>query len=41
MQLRMSQLKEECYWSFDVNARGSNEAVETLFEHLQVDRSVP
>ncbi len=41
MQLRMSQLKEECYWSFDVNPGGSDEAVETLFENLQVDRSVP
>ena len=38
MQLRMSQLKEECYWSFDLNAEGSTAAVEALFDNLQVRR---
>ena len=38
MQLRMNQLKEECYWSFDLNADGTTTEVEDLFQRLQVLR---
>ena len=36
MQLRMSQLKEECYWSFDLNGASSTGEVHELFRRLQV-----
>ena len=38
MQLRMNQLKEECYWSFVLNAEGAITEVEDLFQRLQVRR---
>ena len=36
MQLRMNQLREECYWSYDMNADGSTQGVQQLFNNLQV-----
>ena len=34
MQLRMNQFKTECYWSFDTNAPGHEDALKALFARL-------